>query len=234
MVAHCYVICRPDAPVPEGEGVNGTAIELHPDGPVAVLLSVVPHIGACADRKALVAHANVVEQAFHDGVVLPLRFPTVLGSPAEAVTRLIRPRRTTLHRALDRLDGREEVRVRLTYDQDAAVAEVLLENPRLASLRNKPRASFQLGEGIVEALRVKAARDADAALAALHDVVVDVQVDRAGGERDVLTASVLVASGATTRAKETLESWAATRLPLRLRVAGPLPPYSFAHIDTRD
>jgi len=123
--------------------------------------------------------------------------------------------------------------VRVTYDQDAAMAEVLVANPRLAALRGRPEAALRLGEGIVNALRERAASDADAALAALRGIAEHVEVDGAGGERDVLTASVLVSAGGTDEVRQAIDAWAATRPPARVRVSGPMPAYSFAQIDGR-
>ena len=129
------------------------------------------------------------------------------------------------------MEDREEARLRVTYDQDAAVAEILVANPRLATLRGRPEAALPLGEAIVTTLRERAARDADAALAALRGIIDEAEIDAAGGERDVLAASVLVPRGGTDRVKEAAQSWAATRPAVRVRVTGPLPAYSFARIN---
>jgi Gas vesicle synthesis protein GvpL/GvpF len=228
---HCYAACRPDVTVPEGPGVAGATVELLTDGPVAVLASPLPSGVERGDRESLEAHARVVQQAFEAGVVLPLRFPTVAPSRGEVVTELLRPLRRSILRSLGRLDGREEVRLRVTYEEDAAVAEIVTAVPRIARLRGRSDAALQLGEAIVSELRHRARRDAEAVLKALRPVAADVKLDALGTERDVLVASVLVPRGGTGRVTQTLEQWAQERPAVRVRVSGPLPAYSFAEID---
>jgi hypothetical protein len=225
------VVCRSDIAVPEEAGVAGGALELVTDGPLAVLTSPLSDDVEPGDRQSLAAHARVVDQAFVAGVVIPLRFPTIAPSRQAMVDQLIRPRRKSLLEALDRLEGLEEVRFRLTYDEDAAVAETVVTRPRLAALRGRPEAALRLGQAIVAALQEQARRDADAALKTLRPILDDVRIDSAGGERDVLVGSVLVPRGCTVRVDQALRDWASTRPPLRVRVSGPLPPYSFAPSD---
>ena len=225
---HCYVVCRPDLDVPEGPGVGGAELEFVTDGPLAVLASPLPPGTEPGDRASLASHVRVVDDAFAAGVVIPLRFPTVAPSRQHTVTQLIRPWREALLGALDRLEGREEVRLRLTYDENAAVAEALAARPWLAALRGRPEAALRLGRGIVSALREQARRDAGAALKTLRPVLNDVRIDAAGGERDALIASVLVPRDHTDRVEELVTEWASTRPAVQVRVIGPLPPYSFA------
>ena len=228
---HCYAACRRDISVPEGPGVAGAAIELLADGPIAVLASPLPLGVEPGDRESLEAHARVVQQAFATGVVLPLRFPTIAPSRTDTVEQFLRPRRRFILRALERLDGREEIRVRVTYDEEASVAEVLTAIPRLARLRGRSDAALQLGEGIVSELRDRARRDVDAVVETLRPLTVDLMIDSLGGERDVLVASALAPSGSTERIAEAVGRWAASRPPVRVRVKGPLPPYSFADLE---
>jgi hypothetical protein len=229
---HCHVVCRPEGGVPEGTGVGGAQLEVVTDGPLAVVASPLPPGTEPGDRASLAAHARVVDQAFAAGVVIPLRFPTVAPSREHIVTQLLRPRRDALLGALARLEGREEVRLRLTYDEDTAVAETLRSRPSLAALRRQPEAALRLGQAIASTLRKQARRDADAAIKALMPLLNDVSIDAAGGERDVLVASVLVPRDQTDRVHDVLETWASTRPAVRLRVVGPLPPYSFAPAGT--
>jgi hypothetical protein len=228
---HCYAACRPDITVPEGPGVAGATVELLTDGPVAVLASPLPPGAEPGDRESLEAHARVVQQAFEAGVVLPLRFPTVAPSRGDTVKEFLQPRRRSILRSLHRLDGREEVRLRVTYDEDVAVAEIIASVPRLARLRGRSDAALQLGEAIVSELRHRARRDAEAVLKALRPVAAGVKLDALGTEREVLVASVLVPRGGTGRVTRTVEQWAKDRPAVRVRVSGPLPAYSFAELD---
>jgi hypothetical protein len=228
---YCYAACRPDISAPEGPGVAGALVTLLVDGPVAVLASSLPPGVEPGDPESLAAHARVVQQAFEAGVVVPLRFPTVVPSIDATVRELVRPRRDSLLRTLGRLEGLEEVRLRATYDEGPAVLEALAASPRLAKLRGRPGAEHRLGEMIVAELRHRAVQDSQALLFAIRPLVEDAMIDSVGGEHDVLTASLLVRRGGARAVDEAAERWAAGRPPVRIRVVGPLPPYSFAAIN---
>jgi Gas vesicle synthesis protein GvpL/GvpF len=228
---YCYAACRPDMTPPETPGVAGAPVELLVDGPVAVLASALPPGLEPGDPQSLYAHHRVLQEAFAAGVVVPFRFPTVAPSLDETVAALVRPHRDSLFQALNRLEGREEARLRVTYDQDEAVAEVLAANRRLAKLRGRDDAALQLGEAIVAELRHQAVQDAQALLAVLRPIIDDAKIDAIGGETDVLTASLLVERGHTKAVDEAAEEWATKRRPVRIRVIGPLPPYAFAELN---
>jgi hypothetical protein len=227
---YCYAACRPDITPPETPGVAGATVKLLVDGPVAVLASPLPPGLEPGDPESLAAHHRVLQEAFQAGVVVPFRFPTVAPSADRTVAELVRPYRESLLHTLDRLEGREEARLRVTYDRDAAVAEVLAANPRLARLRGREDAALQLGEAIVAELRHRAVQDSQALLKAVRPLIEDAMIDAVGGEIDVLTASLLVRRGGTEAVDRAAEEWAAKRPPVRIRVIGPLPAYSFAEI----
>jgi len=227
---HCYAACRPDLAIAGLTGVAGTAVEVLAEGPVAVLASPLPPGAELDNEESLAAHARVVQQAFEAGVVVPLRFPTVAPSRHELRDQFLQPLRRSILRALDRLDGHEEVRVRLRYDEDRAVAEVVAGVPRLARLRGRSDTALALGEAIVAELRHRAGREAGAALKVLRPLCADLEVDALGGEHDVLVASALVKRGATDRIAQALQRWAGSRPAVELQVTGPLPPYSFAEL----
>ena len=228
---HCYAACRPDITLPEGPGVAGASVSLLADGPVAILVSPLPAEGEPGDPESLAAHARVVQQAFEAGVVAPFRFPTIVASDDETVHELVRPHRDWLLETLDRLEGLEELRLRVRYDEDAAVAEVLAANPRLAKLRGRTDTALRLGEAIVAELRHQAVQDSQAILAAVRPLIEDAMVDAVGGERDVLTASLLIHRGRAQEVDDAAERWAAERPPVQIQLLGPLPPYSFADME---
>jgi hypothetical protein len=211
--------------------VAGASVRLLADGPVAILVSSLPADVQPGDPECLAAHARVVQQAFEAGVVAPFRFPTIVPSLDETVHELVGPHRDWLLETLDRLEGLEELRLRVRYDEDAAVAEVMSANPWLAKLRGRTDTALRLGEAVVAELRHQAVQDSQAILAAIRPLIEDAMVDAVGGERDVLTASLLIRRGHAQEVDEAAERWAAERPPVQIQLLGPLPPYSFADME---
>lgn len=221
----CYAVVRTDQDAPAAAGVARAPVRVVRDRSLGVLVSDLPP-DARADADAVLAHAAVVDAAFADGPVLPLRFPSFVADEPAAIEPLRGAAARPLRDLLDHLEGRVEVRVRVEHDQDSAIADVLTCEPALAALRNRPEHAMRLGEELVRHLRARAASHAEDLLAVLAPVVDEVRVDRSGGEEDVLVASALVPTDEAGRVASITRDWACGR-PVVVDTAGPLPPYSF-------
>jgi hypothetical protein len=221
-------------------GIGDADVRPVPADDLAALASPLDDPNVRARRRELVTHSEVLAAALERGTVLPLSFGTVFES-AEAVVRdFLAPRRDELRRLLRELEGRVELRVKAFYREDAVLAEIVRENPRIARLREAVRAGpeaatyglrIELGELVAAELRARSRRDADAILDRLRPLSLAIEADEEPIEHQVLRASFLVERkriGAFDEAMDELAGRQDGRI--HFKYVGPLPPHSFVSL----
>jgi hypothetical protein len=183
-----------------------------------------------ATRRNLLAHADVVEQLHEDAVVLPARFGYMLESRDEALELLALPEIESL---LERHETTCELTLKGTYE-DSVLAEVGAE---LGALRNAYRvqpsleAGIALGEAVGEGLADRRSRDESLVLAELGRAVLDVVVAEPAGDLAAFDLALLVERDRVSAVEVAVEELAAKLSPpLRFKLVGPLPPYSFVRL----
>jgi hypothetical protein len=182
-------------------------------------------------RRDLIAHQDVLSRLIGSGPVLPMRFGMV--APDEAMVReqlaAARDRHLT---ALEHVADRVEVNVKALSPSDA-LAGLVREDRAIQQLREAARrrpgyeANLRLGEAVAAALSRRATEAGRRAVLELtplaHAVAVGPQVSGC-----VLNTSFLVDRAAAGPFRTAAEKFAAHhRDRVELRVAGPLPCYSF-------
>lgn len=184
-----------------------------------------------ASRRNLLAHADVVEELHEQAIVLPSRFGNVLDDRDAALELLELP---DVERLLERHREHSELTLKGTYDE-SVLAEVA--GP-LAPLREAYRraptmeSGVALGEAVTQALADRRARDLDRVLGRLGTHSEDVVVSEPMGEFGALDLALLVRRDAVARLESAVEDVAKELSPpLRLRLVGPLPPYSFVSLE---
>jgi Gas vesicle synthesis protein GvpL/GvpF len=207
---------------------------------LAALTTTVENPRVRARRRDLVAHSEVLRTALDRGTVLPLSFGTVFESAEAVVGRLLERRRDELRRLLRELDGRVELSVKAFHREEAILAEILRENPRIARLREAVRTGpeaatyglrLELGELVAAELRARSRRDAEAILGVLRPLAVAVDVDEEPIEHQVLRASFLVERGRVDAVDEAMNDLAGRYDGLiDFKYVGPLPPHSFVSL----
>jgi hypothetical protein len=218
------------------EGVSGMAVEVVDGDGVAALVSDLPAKELRVRRRDLRRHLDVIEEAFAKTTILPCRFGTVVDSLADVNDELLAGRRDELLHGLAQLDGRVQLNVKATYDEDLLLAGIVASDPEVARLREATRTlgdagyyeQLRLGERVAAA--VAAQRDADAAriVDALAAEAEDVTLEQPPPEA-ALKASFLVERARLEQFDAALEQTAAAEQPrLRFDVIGPLPPTAFA------
>src|SRR5204863_5990318 len=89
-----------------------------------------------------------------------------------------------------------------------------------------------LGEAVAAALADRRERDAAHVLGELEPLARDVHVSEPDGEHGALSLALLVDRGAVETVSERLDRLAAELSPpLRFKLVGPLPPYSFVDLE---
>jgi gas vesicle protein GvpL/GvpF len=237
---YCYGVMPADAARSRRDGGLGDApVEAVRHGELAALTSPVPSKKVRARRADLLRHFEVLGTAFEDGTVLPLRFGIVFDDEESLVAEFLRPRHDELVGLLRELRDRVELRVTAHYREEAILAEVVRENPRVDRLREATRGErgpahpllLELGELVAAELRARTDADVRAILDRLRRLAVDYELDQEPIEHQVLRASFLVERKrvpAFDKAMDEIASRNAGRIDFKY--VGPLPPHSFVNV----
>ena len=237
---YVYGITRAGSGAPNAKGVLGGNVRLVELDGVAAVVSGVANERVRAKRRDLLAHSDVLQAAYSQGVVLPLRFGTLFSSEDELRTAFLEPRRDALLSSLASFDGLCELRLRAAYhDQDAVFGDIVAGDAEIARLREASRSGsareadlVRLGELVAKTYEHRRAIDRQQILDSLRGVSVDVSVDENLDEITVAKASFLVNDRKRGAFDKALEALALrVRHLIDLTCIGPLPPHSFVSLD---
>jgi Gas vesicle synthesis protein GvpL/GvpF len=236
---YVYGVTRAGAPAPHEGGVDGERARLYVHGDLAAIVGPAPAGPVAPSRRNLDAHTAVLRAVMRSAPVASMRFGVVM--PQEALERdLLEAARESLVELLLRLDGLVELELKVVYDEDAVLREVIAGEPRLMRMRERLRGSaedatyydrIRLGELVAEGVeRARAAR-AERILEALRPHAVELRVSDEVPERVALKASFLVEEDAVARFERAAEGVAAEAAPAyKCHLFGPLPPFSFVEL----
>jgi hypothetical protein len=223
------------------EGIRDAPVELLERDGLGLLVSTVPVEGLRVRRQDLLRHLRLIEDVFAQTTVVPCSFGTVVASREAADAYLLEERRDELLELLLRLDGRSQLNVKIAYDEEHALKEIVAAEPEIARLREVTRRlgaaayyeNLRLGELIAAALAARRARDADDFLERLAACAEDVVVEESRDETLILKASFLIGRRRLDAFNEELERLAANEAPrVRVESIGPLPPTAFVSLGT--
>ena len=231
------VVRASEAPTIAVAGVGGrAAIRDLTRGALTAIVSDVDSGFVAAGRDDLERHMAVLEQAAKSATVVPLRFGTVMPDDDAVTEDLLHARADDIDELLSALDGRVELSLNGTYEEQI-FGEVIAEQPEVAALRERVRGRdenatyydrIRLGELVASAMAAKRQQDTEEVLAKLRPLADDVHVGDVAHERSVLSASFLVHRDRLPEFDRAAEEVAAqNRTRIRFRYAGPLPPYDF-------
>jgi Gas vesicle synthesis protein GvpL/GvpF len=171
-------------------------------------------------RDDLLAQHALLEQAL--GVCLPVRFPTWLPDK-HAVRDLLQQRRAALLAALERVRGRVELAVTVTWDQQplAAPTAVVATSPGRRFLEQRGRQYAQADQRRAEAQRLAMLLETD-------DRVLEAQHSLCPSDQIGLSSALLVEEA---DALAVAKRFRDLRQGVRILVNGPWPPYTFASLE---
>jgi hypothetical protein len=236
----CYVFGVVPAgtapPTLDADAVSGPAADLRviEVGEIAALVGTPPADRPLGRASDLAAHDRVLAAAVRDGTaVLPMRFGAVISDDTAVADELLAANHDRFRDALQRVEGRVQYTVKVRYDEDAVLREVLAANPDIAALRRSGdarrgfEADLQLGERVVRALERLAPGDADAVVAALQRFG-QVRRRATSAPEDVLHAAFLVEASSSDDFEQQVEALGAQQADrLRIRLIGPSAAYDF-------
>ncbi|GAA3139819.1 GvpL/GvpF family gas vesicle protein [Streptomyces rectiviolaceus] len=230
---YVYAVVRAGTPLPVGAAGVGSppaALRKVGTGAVAAVVSAAP-AQLRARRRDLLAHQSLLTGLAEAGPVLPMRFGAV--APDEATLRAQLSAAEASHLAtLKQLAGHVEINVKALPARDS-LASLVAGEPTVRRLRDEARrrpgyeANVRLGEAVASALSRRAA---EAGRRLLRDLASMARATAAGPDVQgcALNVSFLVGRTDTDRFRATVERFAAAHQEhVELRLAGPLPCYSF-------
>jgi hypothetical protein len=200
--------------------------------------------GPVAATALLRAHSRILESTAATATVLPVRFGTAMRSDAAVVEEFLRPQHDALAARLARLDGKVQLSVKASYEEEALLRGVVAASPGIAKLRERVQAlpeaagyyqRIRLGELVSAEVDAARERDAGLVLARLRPLAVEATREPPSTPDCAVNAAFLVereAIDAFSRAVAALGVEVAGRM--HLRYIGPLPPYSFTGDETAE
>jgi hypothetical protein len=201
-------------------------------GRLAALVSDAPE-GLRPKRRDLLAHQHVLTEAAAAGTVLPLRFGGVSADDETVATALADREEHYLER-LDAVDGKAEYNVKAEHDEEAVLHQVLADDPELRAMGAAQQAAgggsqeekLRLGELIVAAVRRREELDREQVHRALADTAA-ASVPGPDSSGWVANLSYLVERERAEKFLMAAQEFQRDNPQLRLKISGPLPPYSF-------
>jgi hypothetical protein len=194
---------------------------------LAAVVSESPGPGLDPTRAHLLVHQRVTEAVLREHTLVPVAFGTVLPSEAR-VRELLRVAHGELARALDALEGRVELGLKVLYHRDHLARRLELEEPLLRRGDSEPEAVHE--ERLDVALRARVAGDMAALLEGLRSWALATREDPPLGELMLLNASFLVGRDAAADFEARVKSLAARTDTYAFRFTGPWPAYSFVDL----
>jgi len=209
------------------------------EGDLALVVSEAPLKDYPPSRANVSAHERVVDEALQRGDVLPMRFGTVASDERE-LQRFLKEKHDDLSRALERIRGKAEAGLKVLWDRDALLAEIIAEDDTIRGLRESVMGRseaeayeqrLELGRLTSEAIERKRDAEAERILARLRPRADDVAINRLSSDMMLLNAAFLVKrTDLDAFGREVAALREAAKGRLTLNYVSPLPPYNFVRL----
>ncbi|MEU8435641.1 GvpL/GvpF family gas vesicle protein [Streptomyces sp. NPDC029216] len=236
MAVYVYAVTRREHPCRldglPGVGPDAPAVRTLESGDLRAVVSDVSE-EIRPKRRDVTAHQAVLERLLADGTPLPLQFGYTAPDD-EAVRRVLDERADTYLDALDDVQGCAEYNVKAVQEEGPLLHGILDDSPRASSLNEEilagdtdPRLSLELGQLVATEVDVRRANASAELIRALAPLARAYVVHPPTGE-DFLNLSLLVPRDGEGPFLDAHAGLAReVDAGVRIRVAGPLPPYSF-------
>lgn len=207
-------------------------------GDLGAIVGKMPENEERATRDQALAHARVLEAAAADAPVVPFRFGTIAdGSDEVVATELLEAEHDELMNLLQKVEGCVQMTLKVDYDEDAVLREIVENEPEVDQLRQATQGQAEelsrddrvrLGEIVSTAVEQRRAADTADILERLEPVVLATVPESLEHEFMVLNAACLVERDRQDEFESAIETVAQERQDrMRFRLLGPMPAYSF-------
>jgi hypothetical protein len=231
--AGCYIfgIVPAGSPLPPADESGPAAdLQLVGSGAIAALVGRRPPPGPRAGAPHRPPHDRVLADVVRAGTpVLPMRFGAVVADQQAVLTELLEPHQSEFEEALAALRGRVQYTVKVRYDEEPVLREVIEAHPEIRRLhgRTDEASRMRLGELVVRALEQRRPAAASAILTELMGTV-DVRVREVAAPDEVLDAAFLVDADRGAEFEGLVEQVAERHAGrMQFRLVGPSAAYDF-------
>ena len=241
MLVHVYGVIASPARFPGGlSGRSGRPVRRIEDDTLAVLVSDVDD-DARVLREDLLVHAHLLEAVVAETTVIPTRFGVLVPDDDTVRREFLVHQRDHLLALLKSFEGCVQVTVHASYDEDAALREVLRRDPELAAMRESTDAAdtaaqVRLGEAVGNALASLREDAANMVIEQLRPCALATSINDVRGEYDVVSLALLVRRGDRDRVDAAVGDLnREVTGQMSVRYVGPQPPYAFLdHVVTEE
>jgi hypothetical protein len=212
-------------------------------GDLGAVVGVMPEQDEKGTRDQALAHAHVLEAVAADTSVVPFRFGTVADGDDDVVaSELLDARHDELVRLLDSLDGKVQLTLKVSYDENALLREIVASEPEVARLREaiggrgeaeSQEERVRLGELVNTAVEQRRERDSADIIERLDPAALATAPGPLESEFMVLNTAFLLARDRQEEFESVVEAVADERRErMRFRLLGPMPAYDFIDVGT--
>lgn len=238
-----YGVVPADAELGELErrGDNLPDVSVVEAGDLAAIVGDVPEGDAKATRDQALAHARVLEAAVADATVVPFRFGVIVPGDDEVASELLDPRRDELKQLMERVEGRVQMTLKVYYDEDVLLREIVDEESEIGELREQLRGGeeaatrdvrVRIGELVNRALEERRQNDSAEILEQLKPVSIAAMTEGLEKEFMVLNAPILIERDRRQELEDAVEGLAQERQKrMKFRLLGPMPAYNFIDVE---
>jgi hypothetical protein len=210
-----------------GLGVPPADVRAVREGALAALVSTAPGRAVDPTRSHLLVHQRVTEAVLREHTLLPVAFGTVLDSEAQ-VRELLRTAQAPLLQALEALEGKVELGLKVLYHREHLARRLELEDEALC--RHEAEAEADHERRLGTALEARVHKDMATLLDGLRPLAAASRTWAPVGERMLLNAAFLVRRDAVAAFEAKVRSLAARSDTYAFRFTGPWAPYSFVDV----
>ncbi|RKH17019.1 GvpL/GvpF family gas vesicle protein [Corallococcus sp. CA047B] len=212
---------------PELAGLGTSPVRTVREDDLVALVSDAAGLRVAPTRSHLLTHQRVADAVLREHTVVPVAFGTVLPSE-ERVREVLRTAHAPLVRALDVLEGRVELGLKVYCHRDALTRRLEEEAPELARRPSEPEEDHE--QRMELALLERTTRDMGVLRDGLGPLVAAAHESAPLGERMLLNAAFLVDRAAVAAFEARLRTLAARTEVYAYRFSGPWPGYSFVDV----
>lgn len=121
------------------EGLDCQPVQSHTLNDFTFLYSEAQQNRYLASRRNLLGHERVLEQAMEQGyrTLLPLQFGLIVEDWTTVESQLIKTQKENLKNLFSKLEGRREVSVKIFWEADRELEDLMRENEGLRTERDR-------------------------------------------------------------------------------------------------